>query len=137
MHRNFEFEGFSVVRGGGRFIDLHNAYDLEDFGTDPTGKEVKLTFAQNEYAILPDTLPSRVMLACTGNVKLAFNDLNAIAAPLNDEGIEIAYFDEACDWLSFMDEEMARVQKPQGLDVRFVSGLVIRIFCDEATLTTA
>ena len=137
MNRNFEFDFISVVRWGERLIDLHNAYDLENFGTDPSGKEVKLAFTQNEYAILPSTLPSRVMLVCTGNVKLAFNNLNAIAAPLNDEGIEIAYFNEACDWLSFLSEDLARVQKPQGLDVRFVNGLVVRIFCDEATLTTA
>ncbi|WP_269515415.1 hypothetical protein [Brevundimonas subvibrioides] len=112
-------------------------WSLENFGTDPGGKEVKLTFTQNKHAIRPDTLPSRVMLACTGNVKLAFNDLNAIAAPLNDEGIEIAYFDEECDWLCILSAELARVQKPLGLDVRFVNGLVVRIFCDEATFTTA
>lgn len=136
MRRNFEFDGFSVLRWGTRFIDLHNDYDLVTFGTDLGGTETKLTFIQNQYAIDAGSLPSNVTLACTGNVKLAFNDLNAIAAPLNDEGIEIAYFDDACDWLSFTDEKMAQTQEPQGLDVRFINGLVVRIFCDEATLTT-
>lgn len=136
MKRNFEFDGFSVVRWGGRFIELHNAYDLVSFGTDLAGTEVKLCFTRNEHAIDPDKLPSKVTLACTGNVRLAFNDLGAIAAPLGDEGIEIAYFDEGCDWLSFLDEDIARSQEPEGLHVSFINGFAIRIFCDEAMLIT-
>jgi hypothetical protein len=136
LKRNFEFDGFSVVRWGERFIDLHNAYDLESFATNLTGTEAKLIFARNEYAIDPDKLPSKVTLSCTGNVKVAFNDLSQIAAPLNEEGIEIAYFDEGCDWLSFLDENIARSQEPLGLDVRFINGLAVRVFCDEATLAT-
>lgn len=136
MRRNFEFDGFSVIMWGDRFIDLHNAYDLRAFGTDLAGSAVELRFTRNEYAIAPDTLPSEVTLACTGNVRLAFNDLTAIAASLEHEGIEIAYFNGACDWLSFLDEEMALSQKPEGLHIRFINGLAVRIFCDEATLTT-
>jgi hypothetical protein len=134
LKRNFEFDGFSVFRWSDRFIDLHNAYDLESFGTDLSGSEVKLSFARNEHASDPDKLPSKVMLSCTGNVRVAFNDLCEIAAPLNDEGIEIAYFDEGCDWLSFLDEDIARRQEPLGLHVSFINGLAVRIFCDEATL---
>lgn len=136
LKRNFQFDGFSVVRWGDRFIDLHNAYDLESFGTDLTGSEVKLSFVRNEYAIDPDKLPSKVTLSCTGNVRVAFNDLGQIAAPLDDEGIEIAYFDEGCDWPSFLDEDIARSQEPLGLHVSFINGLAVRIFCDEATLAT-
>ena len=132
MRRNFEFDGWSLVRWGDRLIDLHNAYDLESFGTDLTGSEVRLTFTRNEYAIDPDKLPAKAALACTGNVRVAFNNLGEIAAPLNDEGIEIAYFDDGCDWLSFLDEDIARSQEPQGLHVSFINGLAVRIFCDEA-----
>ncbi|WP_309603234.1 hypothetical protein [Sphingomonas sp.] len=136
MKRNFQFEGISVVRWGDRFIDLHNAYDFESFGTDLTGSEVTLSFTRNEHAIDPDELPSKVTLSCMGNVRVAFNDLCEIAAPLDDEGIEIAYFDEGCDWPSFLNEEIARSQEPLGLHVSLINGLAIRVFCDEATLDT-
>lgn len=137
MKRNFEFYGFSVVRWGESSVDLHNAYDLESFGTDLTGRrKVELIFTRNEHAINPDKLPSKVTLSCAGNLRVAFNDLSKIAAPLNEEGTEIAYFDEGCDWLSFLDEEIARRQEPVGLHVSFINGLAVRIYCDEATLTT-
>lgn len=136
MKRNFRFDGTSVVRWDERFIDLHNAYDLEGFGTDLSGGEVTLSFRRNEYAIDPDKLPSNVTLTCTGEARVAFNDLSAIAAPLDDEGIEIAYFDEGCDWLSFLDEDIARRQKPQGLHVSFGNEFAVRIFCDEVTFAT-
>jgi len=132
LRRNFEFDGFSVVRWGDRHIDLHNAYDLETFGTDLTGSAVYLTFTLNEHAIEPDKLPPKVSLTCSGNMRLAFNDLGKIAAPLDDEGIEIAYFDEGCGWHSFLSEDMAQSQKPQGLHVTFTNGLAVRIFCDNA-----
>jgi len=136
LKRNFKFDGFSVVRWGNNSIDLHNAYDLESFGTDLTGSEVELGFTRNEHAIDPDKLPSKVTLICTGNVKVAFNNLGAISASLDDQGIEIAYFDEGCDWLTFLDEDIARSQEPVGLHVSFVNGLAVRIFCNETTLTT-
>jgi hypothetical protein len=55
--------------------------------------------------------------------------------PLDKEVIEIAYFDEECDWLSFTDEEIARRHEPQGLHVSFINGFAIRIFCDEVTFS--
>jgi len=136
LKRNFEFDHLTVVRWGDRFIDLHNAYDLHTFGTDMSGSEVKLTFRRNDYAIDPSILPSTVTLTCSGNVRVAFNNLSAIDAPLDSEGVEIAYFDEGCDWRSFLDEEIARRQEPQGLHVSFINGFAVRIFCDEATLAT-
>src|SRR5688572_29282488 len=84
LRRNFQFDGVSVVRWGDSFIDLHNAYDLEAFGTEPTGSEVYLSFKRNAHAIDPDRLPSKVALTCSGSVRVAFNDLTAIAAPLDD-----------------------------------------------------
>ena len=75
-------------------------------------------------------------MTCSDNVRVAFNDLRAIAAPLDDEGIEIAYFDQGCDWLSLLDEELARRQEPQGLHVSFINGFALRIFCEEATFAT-
>ena len=134
MRRNFRFDGFSVIRWQDQSIDLHNAYDLERFGTDPGGGEVELCFSRNEHAFDPDRLPFRVSLRCTGNVRIAFNDLNRIAAPLNDEGIDIAYFDEAFDWPSFADEEIAAREEPDGLHVSFINGLVVRIYCELTTL---
>jgi hypothetical protein len=136
LKRNFEFDPTTVIRWGDRFIDLHNAYDLSRFGTDLDGGEVKLVFTRNGHAIDPEALPSKVTLTCSGNVRVAFNDLAAIAAPLDDEGLELAYFDEGCDWLSFTDEQMARSQTPCGLHISFINGLAIRIFCDEASMAT-
>ena len=133
MKRNFEFDRMTVVRWNDRFIDLHNAYDLERFGTDMSGSEVNLIFGRNAHAIDPDSLPSKVTLTCSGNIRVAFNDLSAITAPLDDEGIEIAYFDEGCHWLSFLDEDIVQSQEPQGLHVSFINGFAVRIFCDEAT----
>ena len=135
MKRNFQFHALSVVLWGGRCIDLHNAYDLERFGTDLSGGEASVGFRRNSQALDPHNLPSRVTLTCRGNVRVAFNDLGAIAAPLADEGIEIAYFDEACDWLSLLDEDIARSHEPQGLHISFINGLAVRVFCDEATFT--
>ena len=135
LKRNFQFDGFSVVRWGDRFIDLHNAYNLESFGTDLAGSEVKLSFSRNEYATAPDKLPLTATFLCTGNVRAAFNDLAKIAVPLKQEGIEIAYFDEGCDWLSFLDEDIARYQEPLGLHVSFGNHLAFRIFCEEVTLS--
>ncbi len=135
MKRNFQFDGVTVVKWDGRIIDLHNAYDLEMFGTDLGGNSVQMGFRRNAHAINPGSLPSRATLCCNGNVSVAFNDLSAIAAPIDNEGIEIAYFDGGCDWLSFLDEEIAKVQEPQGLHVSFTNGFVVRIFCDEAIFT--
>lgn len=137
VKRNFKFDvdlsgGFSVIAYGDRVVDLHNAYDLDQFRTDLNGSEVELTFSRNEYAIDPEGLPAKVALRCTGNVRVAFNDLNEIAAPLNDEGIEIAYFVDD-DWPQFIDEETARRVEPLGLHISFINGLVVRVFCDEAT----
>jgi len=136
LKRNFEFDGMTVVRWGDRVIDLHNDYDLEGFGTDLSGGEVKLRFRRNAHAYDPDNLPATATLTCGGNVRVAFNDLSAIATRLDDEGIEIAYFNEACGWLSYLDEGLARRQVPQGLYVSFVNGFAVRIFCDEAIFAT-
>jgi hypothetical protein len=135
VRRNFQFDGTSVVIWHDKSIDLHNAYDLEAFGTDPGGSEVSLRFRRNAHAIVPDNLPSKVTLTCSGGVRVAFNDLCGIAAPVDDEGIEIAYFDEECDWLSFLDEEIVQAA-PAGLHISFINGLTVRIFCDEVTFAT-
>jgi hypothetical protein len=136
LKRNFQFDGVSVVRWHDRYIDLHNAYDLEAFGTDPGAVEVSLRFKRNSHAIDPDGLPSEATLTCSGNLRLAFNDLCTIAVPIDDDGIEIAYFDEGCDWLSFIDEGMTRRQAPLGLHISFISGFAVRIFCDEVKFAT-
>lgn len=134
MKRNFELDDFTVLRWDDKLVDLHNAYDLEQFGTSISGSEIKLTFCRNGYALDPSGLPLSVTLTCSGNVRIAFNNLGAIAAPLDKEGIEIAYFDQDCGWQTFLDEKTARRYEPAGLHISFVNGFVIRIFCDQATV---
>jgi hypothetical protein len=134
VKRNFEFDGLSVIRWQDRLVDLHNAYDLVAFGTNLDGSEATLDFVRNRHAIAPERLPSKVTLRCTGNVRIAFNDLGAIAAPVEQEGLEIAYFDQGCDWTSFLDEALAGRQEPLGLHLAFTNGFATRIFCDETRL---
>lgn len=136
MKRNFQFDGMTVVKWNGMLIDLHNAYDVEFFGSDLTGSEVEIRFRRNAHAINSDSLPSNVTLSCSGNVRVAINDFCAIAAAIDNEGIEIAYFDEGCDWLSCTDEEIAQRQEPQGLYISFVNGFAVRVFCDEVAFAT-
>ena len=50
-----------------------------------------------------DRLQRVERLRCTGDVRVAFKDLSEIAAPLNDEGIEIAYFVGDDDWPQFIN----------------------------------
>lgn len=133
MQRNFKFDGFSVVHFEGQIIDLHNAYEIECIGTSAEGDTATLTFRRNQYAINPKSLPDRISLRCTGNVKVAFNNLNHVIGPLNEEGIEVAYFDEHCDWDSLIDEEIAETQKPLGLHLQFMNDLVVRIYCESIT----
>ena len=122
-----------MISFGDRGIDLHNDYDLKSFGTDLEGGEVELNFSRNDHAFHPDGLPEAVSVRCTGNVRIAFNNLNEIAAPLNDEGLNVAYFDDGCDWASFTTEDIAARQEPLGLHISFINGLAIRVFCDDAT----
>lgn len=136
MKRNFEFDVMTIVKWDGKLIDLHNCYDLETFGTDFGGTVFEMAFRQNAFAIPPHELPEMVTLSCSGNLRIVFNDLCAIAAPIVDEGIEIAYFNDECGWRSFLTEELAREWGVQGLHVSFVNGLTVRIFCDEVVLTT-
>jgi hypothetical protein len=133
MKRNFKFDGITVVLLDDKFIDLHNAYDLDLLGTDMDANAATLSFSRNKYAINPDSLPPQVALRCSGSVKVAFNDLNLIVAPLNGEGIEIAYFDEHCDWESYIDETIAIQQEPIGLHVNFMNDLIVRIYCETVT----
>lgn len=137
MKRNFQFDPITVVRWGARSIDLHNAFDLTAFGTDLVGTQVVLAFKRNAHAIDPKGLPSEVALTCRGNVRVAFNDLRLLSARLDRDDIEIAYFDEGCDWPLFMDEAAAQSQEPRGLHIAFGDGLVVRIFCDEAAFDAA
>lgn len=134
LKRNFWFAGITVIRFGDRLIDVHNSYDLECFGTDISGDTLSLSFSRSRYALDQESLPRNVTLRCTGNLKLALNNLNLIAAPLDFEGIEIAYFDRDCGWDSCIDENMAATQEPLGLHIGFINGLVVRVYCELATL---
>jgi len=67
------------------------------------------------------------------NVRIASDDVRGLLH-LDDEGIEIAYFNEGCDWLTLLDEDIARSQEPRGLPASFINGVAVRISCDEATL---
>jgi len=137
VKRNFRLDHPSILNVAGKHIDLHNAYDLAAFGTDLDGGQASLVFSRNGHALDKNGLPSMVKLTCSGNVRIAFNDLCAVAAPINHEGIEIAYFDAECDWWSFLDEGIAQRQEPQGIYICFNNGFAIRIACDETTASTS
>ena len=62
MKRNFRFDPISVIPYEGRTIDLHNAYDLDHFGSDPEGREVVLQFARNEHAMDQTAAPPPVVV---------------------------------------------------------------------------
>jgi len=135
LKRNFQFDGMSVVRWGDQHIDLHNAYDLESCGTSLTGDAVEICFKRNAHAIDPNSLPREVTLRCAGDVRIAFNDLCEIAVPVTNEGVEIAYFDEGCDWNSWLNERMAQRQGASGLHLSLGDGFAIRIFCNQVTFS--
>jgi hypothetical protein len=85
----------------------------------------------------PEGLPERVLLMCSGGLKIAFNNLADTAVPLREDAVEIAYIDGNCGWEGFLDEGLAAAQGFDGLHVSFAGGFVLRIRCATAEVTTS
>ena len=132
MLKNFTIRAFAEVIVAGRAIDLHNLYAVSSIGTDLGGDAVTLRFRRDHQWPGPDTLPEAVTLTCSGNLKMAFNDLVDAPLPLRDDAVAVAYFDEHCDWNSFLDEDLAAAHGFAGLHIGFSGGLVLRIRADVA-----
>ena len=132
---NFVIHAFAEVIVADRAIDLHNLYGVANITTDQAGDRLTLRFNRDHRWPGPDGLPEAVTLTCSGNLKLAFNDLVDAPVPLREDAVELAYFDEHCEWDSFLDEDLAAIQGFEGLQVSFSGGLVLRIRADVAEVT--
>lgn len=134
VQKNFTIPDFSGVNVGGKAIDLHNLYGVVSIGTDPSGNAITLAFRRDHQWPGPEGLPEKVTLTCSGNLQLAFNDLVDAPVPLREDAVEIAYYDEQCEWDAILDEQLAAAQGFVGLHVSFSGGLVLRVRSDVADL---
>lgn len=132
MLKNFTIHAFAEVIVADRAIDLHNLYGVASISTDVAGDAVTLRFQRDHQWSGPEALPETVILTCSGNVKIDFNDLVDAPVPLRDDAVEVAYYDEHCEWDTFLDEELATNQGFEGLHIGFSGGLVLRIRADVA-----
>lgn len=134
MLKNFTIHAFAEVIIVDTTIDLHNLYGVASIRTDLAGDVVTLTFQRDHQWSGPDTLPEAVTLTCSGNLKMAFNDLADAPVRLRDDAVEVAYYDADCEWDTFLDEELAATQGFEGLQFSFAGGLVLRIRADLAEM---
>jgi hypothetical protein len=144
MQKNFSMRGIAELVVGGKPIDLHNLYRATSISTDVAGSAITLVFQRDHEWQGPEDLPERVTLTCSGNVKLAFNDLALLTAPLSNCAVEVAYFDGDCGWDEFLDEGLATRQGLEGLHFNFEGpdfslddNFVLRIMCDIAEAATS
>ena len=137
MEKNFLIGsvGAELVLGG-RPIDLHNLYSIKSIGTDATGAAMTLVFQRDHQWEGPEGLPELVRLSCSGDLKIAFNDIVDPPVPLREDAVGIAYYDADCEWDAFLDEDLAAAQGFEGLQISFSGGLVLRIRCAVAEVTT-
>ena len=137
LKRNFQIDpGFGGVIAEPAHIDLHNLYEAADVSTDARGETLTIRFVRDHRWEGPPDQPELVTLRCSGDLRVAFTNLAGRAALVDEFGFEIAYFAEDCDWREFLDEELAERQGFAGLHVGFGDGLVVRIRCAEAEITT-
>jgi hypothetical protein len=134
MLKNFTIYAYAEVIVADRAIDLHNLYGVASISTDLAGDAVTLRFQRDHQWSGPDPLPEAVILTCSGNLKIAFNDLVHASVPLPDDAVEVAYYDQHCEWDSFLDEELAATQGFEGLHISFSGGFVLRISADIAEI---
>ena len=133
MLKNFTIGGgFAEVIVANRAIDLHNVYQVTSISTDITGSALTLFFRRNPQSLGREGLPEAVTLICSGNLKIAFNDLVDAPVPLREDAVEVAYYDEHCPWDAFLDEELAADHGFEGLHISFSGGLVLRVRSDVA-----
>ncbi len=122
MQKNFTVQAFAEVIVADRAIDLHNLYGVASISTDGAGDTVAVRFQRDRQWSGPEALPETVILTCTGNLKIAFNDLVDAPVPLRDDAVEVAYYDEHCEWDTFLDEELATNQASRGSTSAFQGG---------------
>ena len=134
MRKNFSIHGFAEVMVARTAIDLHNLYSVSSITTDRAGDTLTVTFQRDNQLSGPEGLPTVVTLTCSGNLRVAFNDLVDTPVPLRDDAVELAYYDEDCEWDSFLDESLAAFQGFEGLQLSFSGGLVLRIRSDVAEM---
>ena len=132
MLKNFTIYAFAEVIVADRAIDLHNLYDVASISTDLAGDAVTLRFQRNHQWQGPDGLPEAVILTCSGNLKIAFKNLVDAPVPLREDAVELAYYDDHCEWNAFLDEDLATKHGFEGLHISFSGGLVLRIRADIA-----
>lgn len=135
MLKNFTMHGFAELIVAGRTIDLHNLYCVAGITTDLAGGKLTVRFHRDHRWAGPDGVPDAVTLTCSGNLRLAFNDLVDAPVPLREDAVELAYYDEHCDWDFFLDEDLAAKQGFEGLHLSFSGGLVLRIRAEIAEVT--
>jgi hypothetical protein len=137
MQKNFSMGamGAEVILGDSR-IDVHNLYHATAISTDLAGDTITFLFGRDHQLDGPPGLPEQVTLKCTGDLKIAFNDLIDAPVPLRQDAVEIAYYDSNCPWGHFLDEQLAETQGFDGLQVSFTGGLMLRIQCAVAEVTT-
>lgn len=136
MLKNFSIHDFAEVIVDNRAIDLHNLYGVASISTDLAGDAITLRFQRDHQWSGPEGLPEAVILTCSGDIKIAFNDLVDTPVPLRHDAVEVAYYDAHCGWDAFLDEDLAAKHGFEGLHVSFSGGLVLRIRADVAQVTT-
>ncbi|WP_447723967.1 hypothetical protein [Sphingomonas koreensis] len=136
MQRNFVLgAGGAEIVTGGRAIDVHNLYNVAILGTDPLGATMTIVFQRDHQWPGPEDLPERLTLTCSGNLKVAFNDLLDLPVPLGSDAVELAYYADHCDWDAQLDESLAAAHGFEGLELRFSGGLALRVRSDRAEVT--
>ena len=138
MQKNFSLGamGAEVILGDSR-IDVHNLYNATAISTDLAGDAITVVFKRDQQWQGRQGLPDQVTLRCSGDLKIAFNDLIDAPVPLRQDAVEIAYYDSDCPWGHFLDEQLAETQGFEGLQIIFSGGLVLRIRCALAEVTTS
>ncbi len=132
MLKNFTIHAFAEMIVADRAIDLHNLYRVFSISTDFAGDAATERRHRDHQWPGPEALPEAVILTCSGNLKIAVNDLVDAPVPLRDDAVEVAYYDDHCEWDTFLDEELAANQGFEGLHISFSGGLVLRIRADVA-----
>jgi hypothetical protein len=135
MQKNFTTPDLAAVVVADKHIDLHNLYGVVSIGTDVSGNAITLTFQRDHQWPGPEGLPEKVALICSGNLQIVFNNLVDTPVPLREDAVEIAYYDEQCEWDAILDERLATAQGFAGLHVSFSGGLVLRIRADVAEVS--
>jgi hypothetical protein len=136
VRKNFTIRAFvEIVPAGAGAIDLHACYAARSIATDLSGQVATVTFRRKHEWPGPAYYPAELTLTCTGNVRVAFNDLVGEGEPLTEQSVTIGYYDALCGWNEWLDEDTAAAQGFEGLQIGFSNGLVLRSGSDAAELT--